>query len=218
VSNKYDKCRCGGIKDTRAKRCSICAGIGFPVGGLIITREQLCIAAKNSHTIAEVARRLDITRCTARKRLLENKIDISHFDPCRFRPKPLSKILCKESGADRANLRRRILLETDIKYECHACGSGPTWNGSELTLQLHHINGNSRDNRLENLQIVTQRFNSCKTQGKYLSKYKGVSLNKKSNKWYSYITINYKIKYLGSYEKEYDAHLAYQKELKKIEQ
>lgn len=89
-------------------------------------------------------------------------------------------------------------------------------NGNAIVVD--HINDNKLDNRKENLQIVTNRYNSCKTQGKYLSKYKGVSLNKKSNKWYSYITINYKIKYLGSYEKEYDAHLAYQKELKKIEQ
>lgn len=28
------------------------------------------------------------------------------------------------------------------------------WNGRELTLQMHHKNGNNRDNRLDNLQFL----------------------------------------------------------------
>lgn len=79
-----------------------------------------------------------------------------------------------------------------------------------------HINDNKLDNRLENLQIVTQRFNTCKTQGKYSSKYKGVSFNKLSNKWIAYININRKKVHLGYFNCELSASLAYQNKLKTL--
>lgn len=83
-------------------------------------------------------------------------------------------------------------------------------------LVVDHINDNPKDNRVENLHIVTQRFNVCKTQGKYSSKYKGVYFDKSRNKWMAAITINGKKKHLGRFSSEYEAHLAYQNKLKVI--
>ena len=83
-------------------------------------------------------------------------------------------------------------------------------------LVIDHINDIKTDNRLENLHIVTQRYNSHKTQDKYSSQYKGVCWHKKNNKWQSRITINDKRKHLGYYDCELKAHLAYQNELNKI--
>jgi hypothetical protein len=84
-----------------------------------------------------------------------------------------------------------------------------------LKLVIDHINDNPLDNRVENLQIVTNRFNTCKTQGKYSSKYKGVS--KSGNKWRAGITINNKSIYLGTFDSEIEAHKAYLNAIKKIE-
>ena len=86
-----------------------------------------------------------------------------------------------------------------------------TPNGN--TLVVDHINDIKTDNRLENLQVVTNRFNSRKTQGNYSSKYKGVCLKRKTNKWGACISIDGKLKHLGYFEKEYDAHVAYQNKL-----
>jgi hypothetical protein len=83
-------------------------------------------------------------------------------------------------------------------------------------LVIDHINDNKSDNRVENLQIVTQRVNTCKTQGKYSSKYKGVCYNKKANKWQSNIRINGKLKHLGLFKCELAASYAYQKALKEL--
>jgi len=85
-----------------------------------------------------------------------------------------------------------------------------------MNLVIDHINDNKLDNRVENLQIVTQRFNACKTQGNYSSNYKGVYWNKNEKKWKSQIRINGEKKYLGRFENEYDAHLAYEKALKEL--
>jgi hypothetical protein len=80
---------------------------------------------------------------------------------------------------------------------------------------VDHINDIRNDNRLENLQVVTHRFNCFKTQGKYSSKYKGVSWKKDAQKWIARITVNYKVKELGYFSNEYDAHNEYQNALLK---
>lgn len=83
-------------------------------------------------------------------------------------------------------------------------------------LVIDHINDISTDNRVENLQIVTQRYNARKTQGDYSSKYKGVSWHKRNKKWVANIQIDSKHKHLGSYTNEYEAYLKYQEALNQI--
>ena len=71
-----------------------------------------------------------------------------------------------------------------------------------FNLVVDHINDNPLDNRLENLQVVTQRFNSHKKQEGYSCNIKGLYFNNKSNKYQSYITINNKVFHLGFYSCE----------------
>jgi hypothetical protein len=79
-----------------------------------------------------------------------------------------------------------------------------------------HKNDDKTDNRLENLQLISQRENAFKTQGNYSSKYKGVCWHKKDRKWYSRIHINGKNINLGSFDCELKAHLVYQNKLKTL--
>ena len=83
-------------------------------------------------------------------------------------------------------------------------------------LVVDHINDNKLDNRLENLQVVTHRFNTYKTQGKWASKYKGVSMCKIKNKWRARIRIQGKEIIIGYFTCELAASLAYQNELKTL--
>ena len=82
---------------------------------------------------------------------------------------------------------------------------------------VDHINNNQLDNRVENLQVITQRENVSKDIPKGTSKYIGVFWDKSRNKWKSSIRINGKTKHLGRFESEYEAHLKYQEALKNIE-
>jgi len=82
----------------------------------------------------------------------------------------------------------------------------------------HIIENNKADNRLSNLQALSVRENTSKyylSKGKS-SKYTGVFWNKTQFKWTSKIKRNGKVKYLGSFINELDAHHAYQDELNRI--
>ena len=86
----------------------------------------------------------------------------------------------------------------------------------KLDLVVNHINFNKQDNRLDNLEIVTNRVNSNRKHLKSTSKYTGVSFEKDRNKWLAQIRVDGKIKKLGRFDSELDASNAYQKELKTI--
>lgn len=83
--------------------------------------------------------------------------------------------------------------------------------GHELIID--HINNIPYDNRLENLQIITQRENVARYKGNFSSKYTGVCWNKRRQVWTSEIFANKMLNYIGSFTDEYQAHLAYQKAL-----
>lgn len=83
-------------------------------------------------------------------------------------------------------------------------------------LVVNHKDFNRLNNHIDNLELITQRENSNQKHLKSSSKYTGVCLIKKKNKWRSSIKINGRLKCLGVYEKEIDAHYAYENKLKEI--
>ena len=86
-------------------------------------------------------------------------------------------------------------------------------NGNKLVVD--HIDNIPTNDKLYNLQVITQRENTTKDK-KGSSKYVGVSWNKSSNKWQSSIYVNGKYKYLGIYKNEQKASQVYQNALKNI--
>lgn len=81
---------------------------------------------------------------------------------------------------------------------------------------IDHIDNNKLNNRVDNLQITTQRHNSSKDKKNKTSKYTGVSFDKSRNKWLSVIFKDNKLKNIGRYKCEFSAHIAYVKELNTI--
>ena len=82
-------------------------------------------------------------------------------------------------------------------------------------LVVDHIDNNPLNDRLYNLQVITQRQN-CSKDKRGTSKYTGVTWDKTANKWKAHIRIKQKLRYLGYYKKEQEAAQAYQNELKKL--
>jgi hypothetical protein len=69
------------------------------------------------------------------------------------------------------------------------------------------------DNRIDNLRLATLRQNNCnkKSLEGSTSKYLGVHIAAATGKPTASISINNKIKYLGTFTNEQDAALAYNK-------
>ena len=101
-------------------------------------------------------------------------------------------------------------------YVCFS-GSGSVWRNSLHRLlcsgpYVDHINGNTLDNRRENLRSCSQShnlLNSVKRNGS--SKYKGVSWSKSRQRWCVYVCDLNGVKHnLGRFLDEETAHQVYE--------
>lgn len=81
---------------------------------------------------------------------------------------------------------------------------------------VDHKDFNKLNNFVTNLRLVTNRENSSHRKKPHTSKYTGVSWAKKNKKWQAAIQINRENIYLGLYDDEYQAHLAYQNALNNL--
>jgi ssDNA-binding Zn-finger/Zn-ribbon topoisomerase 1 len=137
------------------------------------SKEALTEAVSESVNYAECLRHIGVAsdHSTTQRRKLKIKIeeydlDISHFtfhareNPGWNKKTPLGEILVKNSTyLYTTKLKRRLVGGGLLDYECEKCGISE-WQGKDLTLQLDHINGKSRDNRLENLRLLCPNCHS----------------------------------------------------------
>ena len=76
--------------------------------------------------------------------------------------------------------------------------------------EIDHINGDKIDNRIVNLRVVTSRQNNsnrrCHREGHLV----GTSLRKDLDRWVAHISINGRLKHIGFYDTQLEAHEAYQ--------
>lgn len=77
--------------------------------------------------------------------------------------------------------------------------------------EVHHKDGNKLNNQKSNLELVTTSFNTqCRPVGSNnTSGYKGVTWDKRLNKWRATIKVNFKQKELGRFKTIEEAVFAY---------
>lgn len=66
----------------------------------------------------------------------------------------------KNSNRHGSSIIKRLIKNGYKEYKCENCGINE-WDGKPLRLQVHHINGEHNDNRIENLQLLCP---NCHTQ------------------------------------------------------
>lgn len=75
-------------------------------------------------------------------------------------------------------------------------------------LTVDHIDENKRNNRIDNLQLLTNRENKVKSVGKN-GRLPGCWLRWDKKKWIASISVGKKSTHLGCYNSEVEAHKAY---------
>lgn len=74
---------------------------------------------------------------------------------------PIEELLKNEKfHSSNSTIKKRVLEENLLENKCQICGLNSVWNGRPIILIMDHINGNSQDNRLENLRMLCPNCNS----------------------------------------------------------
>lgn len=74
----------------------------------------------------------------------------------------LSEILLEDSYFQSYKLKKRLFLAGLKLKKCEECGWNKETIDGRVPLELHHVNGNSRDNRIENLVVLCPNCHSLK--------------------------------------------------------
>lgn len=133
--------------------------------------QELC---NDSHSFAEVLEKAGRkqgggAQKTLRDKIKEFGIDVSHFtgqlwnknktsvDDNRIISREIYKIediFCKNSNVSRKIIKGYIKRHNLIEYKCKICGCDGNWQGGTISLELHHDDGDSTNNEIENLMYL----------------------------------------------------------------
>src|SRR5690242_509190 len=139
---------------------------------MLYTDQMFIAAVETSFSIAQTLRLLGINRAQPyhykqfHHTVSRLKLSVAHFSfqavvKLRAKRQPLSALLVLDNNGPPKAIKARLIREKILPYRCAICANEGIWNGAPLVLHLDHINGNSRDDRLENLRFLCP---NCHTQ------------------------------------------------------
>lgn len=138
-----------------------------------VSKEELSHIVSESNSYSDVLRKLELPHIGGRTRdVLKEKIklfgiSIGHFKPYSGKRKTSKRlsyddILVQNSSYLNLDyLKKRLIKDKLLIYECYICKNDGFYNGIPLSLQMDHINGIRTDNRIENLRMLCP---NCHTQ------------------------------------------------------
>ena len=140
------------------------------------SQDNLIVAAAGSTSIRQVIKKLGLKPAGGNYRQIEKFLSLYQIDTKHFKGRgwkkgvsgthtpriPLEQILKKDSNFQSFKLKNRLFLAGLKQPHCEECGWARKSVDGRLPLELDHINGNSKDNRLKNLKILCPNCHSLK--------------------------------------------------------
>ena len=136
------------------------------------TKELLEENVKNCYSFSEMCKRLGLKSYgsnpkTLKKKMDEFGIDYSHFTGQAWNKNPKNPVYIRtytKSLSEHSSLSsghaKSLLFKLGLKInKCEICCLSE-WQGKPINCELHHINGDHTDNRIENLQILCPNCHS----------------------------------------------------------
>ena len=133
------------------------------------TDDELREAVEKSESIAATLRKLGLRPAGGNYEIIKKRIKEAGIKTIHFRGKgwlkgkknhhtpkiPLSQILVQESDyrGGSYRLKHRLMNEGYFRHQCQSCNR-TEWLEQPIPLELDHINGDRRDNRLKNLRLL----------------------------------------------------------------
>ena len=141
---------------------------------------------------------------------VSNKGNVMSFAKGRKR---LLKLTPNKTGYISVTLTKNKVRRSILVHQLVAMGFlNHTPCGHDLVVD--HIDSDKLNNKLNNLQVITNRENCSKDRKNKTSKYSGVYWDKNNNNWRTQTSINGKTFHIGSFTNEEDAYNAYVEKIK----
>ena len=130
-----------------------------------IDKENFIRICENSKTMSEASRKLNLHFNTFKRYALKFNCyipnqggkDTNKIANNKFSTKDILE--GKYPDYQPNKLKIRLLNEGYKEYKCEYCGLS-RWNNLPIPLELHHIDGNRHNNKLENLKILCPNCHS----------------------------------------------------------
>ena len=136
------------------------------------TDSQLVEAVKHSQSIRAVLKKIGLTPAggnyeSIKKRISELKLDTSHFlgqgilkgKSHSYKTRPLEEVLIHKKLENTWRLKNRLLAEGIKEHRCEHCNN-TKWLDHPIPLELHHIDGNRKNNTLQNIELLCPNCHS----------------------------------------------------------